>query len=172
MNTATLFFPTHQIAPLCHKTFFLFHTEMCSLYKSNLSWSAPINSWLNFYSSDTMSPFSKSLLIRHIFLRTVMQAVLTVLHNCDRLTQCDCSCFSRDMTTCPQILKTNSYFWRINRGREERKVLLFDKSIEKTETHPRRFQPVRPWLCLWPFVDLQSTGRHYWTSWTTTSKSC
>jgi hypothetical protein len=72
--------------------------------------------------------FSTSLLFRYSFLRTVMQARPTTLHNCPRLPQCNCSCLSRDLIKCPKIPRINGHIWRIDKGEEG---FTTQKSIER-----------------------------------------
>jgi hypothetical protein len=96
-------------------------TETCSQYQATFADMHLISSlqepFLNLYWSDIASLFSKSqlaqhphldsLLIRHILLRTVIQAGLIALHNCHRLTY-------------PQIPWIDGHIWTINRVRKKR----------------------------------------------------
>lgn len=89
----------------------------------------------NIYVDQIGSLFIGSVLIRNILLRTVIQGEHTVIHNWHRVTNCDCSYFSRDRITCLKRPRINAHLWRIDRGRErkgeEKKILPLEVVLRK-----------------------------------------
>lgn len=132
----------HQIEALCH-TLFKVQRHAFSLYQETLPDIHLLISdsiffqepFLSLYWSHIASLFSKSLLIRHSFstLSLLICHRFLILSLCwSDLIQRDCSCFFRNMITCPQKPRINASISGIDRSRKRRGFLSLEEILRKT----------------------------------------
>lgn len=71
---------------------------------------------------------------------------------------CDCSCFSRDMITCPIIPRINGYIWRIDISRERRVLHL---RIQGLLGPSILYHTVFQWICILLLLEQYGSLPHH-----------